>query len=226
MTDEPLHPAPFSVEVLELIDREKLLPEVGIVLDPFAGVGRIHRLATASRLTIGVEIEPEWADAHPDTRVGDATRLPFGDRCFDAACTSCTYGNRYSDHHRAGDGSYRRSYTHDLRALTDNPERRLHRHNTGLFKGTSREYWALHGAAWREVRRVLKPGAPFVLNVSDYIAGGERIPMVDGHAALLTLELDFILVDRFDVPTRRMRKGANAQLRVETEAVLVFERAR
>lgn len=220
---EPLHPAPYSAEILELIEREKLLPETGIVIDPFAGVGRIHRLATDTRKTIGVEIESEWADAHPDTRVGDATKLPFGASCFDAACTSPCYGNRYSDHHRARDGSYRRSYTHDLRKLTGNEARQLHRNNAGRYKGNSDDYWRLHGAAWRELRRVLRPGAPFVLNVSDYVANGYVVPIVDSHAALLTLELDFVLVDRFEVKTRRMRRGANSAVRVDCEVVLVFE---
>jgi hypothetical protein len=46
-----------------------------------AGTGVIHELPNE---TIGVEIEPEWASMHPDTIVGDATRLPFPAESFDA----------------------------------------------------------------------------------------------------------------------------------------------
>lgn len=219
---EPRHPAPFSVEILNLVEREHLLPDVGIVLDPFAGVGRVHRLATTTRRTVGIEIEREWAAAHPDTRIGNALKLPFGVGAFDAACTSCCYGNRYSDHHRASDGFWRRSYHHDLIQVTGNPDHRLHPDNAGKLKGTSPAYWDLHRRAWLEVRRVLRPGGRFVLNVSDYIAGGKRIPMVETHIEML-IGLCFDLVKRFDVQTKRMRRGAHSQLRVDAEAVLVFE---
>ncbi len=217
------HPAPFSKAVLEKIETEELLPEVGVVIDPFAGIGGVHQLATCTRATVGIEIEPEWAAAHPSTLVGNALALPFGAAAFDAACTSPCYGNRYSDHHRAADGSFRRSYHHDLVAVTGDPDHQLHADNAGKLRGTSEAYWDLHRRAWLELRRVLKPRAPFILNVSDYISGGSVVPMVDRHAALVT-EVGFELVDKIDVRTPRMRRGANSAARVETEAVLVFLR--
>ena len=68
-----LHPARFSDAVLDRIGT--MLDEYqvnGVVLDPFAGTGKIHRLATPTRRTVGVEIEPEWAATHPGTIVGNA----------------------------------------------------------------------------------------------------------------------------------------------------------
>lgn len=49
------------------------------------------------------------------TVIGDATRLPFDNRMFDAVITSPTYGNRMADHHDAQDGSKRITYRHSGR---------------------------------------------------------------------------------------------------------------
>ncbi len=58
-----LHPAPFSVSLLSVIERilvaEIELPFGSTILDPFGGIGRIHLLSGRYR-TISVEIEPEW----------------------------------------------------------------------------------------------------------------------------------------------------------------------
>jgi hypothetical protein len=131
ITQKILHPAKFSPTILETM--EAFLPEAGIVLDPFAGVGGCHAWATPTRQVVGIELEPEWAAAHPDTVVGNALFLPFAAVTFDAVATSPTYSNRFADSHRARDGSRRRSYTHDLRASTDDPERRLHKDNSGAM---------------------------------------------------------------------------------------------
>jgi DNA modification methylase len=217
------HPARFSQPVLQLVERHRLLPDIGIVLDPMAGVGGVHTLATIGRKTIGIEIEPEWAAAHADTMVGNCLRLPFGRASFDAVFTSPCYGNRLSDHHRASDPSVRRSYTHDLQYATGDPERRLHADNSGTLRATKGEYWAFHARAWAEVHRVLRPGGRFVLNVSDHIARGEVVPVVERHADLVLLT-GFTLIKEFRTTTRRMRYGANNQARVPTESVLVFDR--
>jgi hypothetical protein len=112
------HPAKFSGPVLEqlrhLVDRE--VTDVGRlrVLDPFAGVGGIHTLATPTVMTVGVELEPEWANQHPATLVGNALDLPFANNSFDAVITSPCYGNRLADHHEARDMSIRHTYRHAL----------------------------------------------------------------------------------------------------------------
>lgn len=93
MTATVAHPAKFTDVILATI-ADQLYGVTGRVLDPFAGTGRIHRLARPDLETVGVEIEPEWAAQHPNTVVGDALHLPFPDESFDAICTSPTYGNR------------------------------------------------------------------------------------------------------------------------------------
>lgn len=218
---EIVHPTPYSRNILDLVVEKGLLPERGIVLDPMAGIGRIHELATDTRFTVGVEIEPEWAAAHPDTMVGDATALQFGARSFDAVTVSCCYGNRYADHHDARDGSHRRGYTHDLRVQTGDPTRQLALMNAGRYYAWNPEYAGIHRLAWAEVHRVLRPGRRFILNVSDFVRDGRVVEVVALHISICAA-FGFRLVARYDVPTPRMRFGANNRARVDTEAVLVF----
>ena len=75
---EPLfdHPAKFSPEVMAALEgelrRELIAGSGAIVLDPFAGVGLVHRLALLGLETWGVEIEAPWAACHERTVHGDA----------------------------------------------------------------------------------------------------------------------------------------------------------
>lgn len=107
------HPAKFSEEILQVLDQLLAKYEVeGLVLDPFAGVGRVHELRNERIQTVGVEIEPEWARWHPDTICDDARNVPklFKPGEVSAIVTSPTYGNRMADHHEAMDGSRRHTY--------------------------------------------------------------------------------------------------------------------
>lgn len=224
----PISPAPFSANILRFISNSGLLPHTGVILDPFAGIGKVHQLATASLQIVGVEIEPEWAAAHPNTICGNALALPFEDESFDGAVTSPVYGNRMSDSHNAKDASVRRSYTHDLRRTTDDPERQLHPDNAGTLYAWNKDYWRFHVHAWAELRRVLKPGAPFLLNVSDFIRttqshGQKRIPVARTHARTC-IELGFKLEKAFPIETPRLRYGQNHEARALHEYVLYFKR--
>jgi DNA modification methylase len=216
-------PAAFSDSILRFIGNSGLLPHTGVIIDPFAGIGRIHRLASASLRTVGVEIEPEWAACHRSTIVGNALRLPFGPESFDGAVTSPVYGNRMSDHHSALDGSQRRSYTHDLQRTTGDLGRQLHPDNAGQLYAWQPKYWRFHVRAWAEVMRVLRPGAPFVLNVSDFIRNGQRVPVTKIHIQACT-KLGFEFIRAYPVETPRMRKGENHQARIDHEYVLHFRR--
>lgn len=196
----PLHPAKFSDPILDKLAalvtaearriRGRVTDRPVTVLDPFAGVGRIHRLARPGRVrTWGLEIEPEWAACHQDTVCTDAidwlTGHPYlrmmGDGVwtdgapngFDIVATSPCYGNRLSDHHEARDGSTRRSYRHDLgRPLTENS-------SGALPWGPA--YWTFHAEAYRRIRAALRPGGLFLLNVSDFYRRKALVSAVEWH---------------------------------------------
>jgi tRNA G10 N-methylase Trm11 len=221
------HPATFSDGILEFVTKKHLIP-LGLILDPFAGVGRIHELRHELRSTVGVEIEKPWADTRRGTIVGNARSLPFSNDRFDGVFTSPCYGNRMADHHVAKDGSTRRSYTHDLQKTVNDPTRQLHPDNAGKLYAWQPEYWELHEAAWREVYRVLKPSTPdktypFVLNVSDCIRRKKVFPVVAKHRELCQ-GLGFMVLQHHEIPTPRLRHGQNHEARVPTEAVIVFKK--
>ncbi|HET7110196.1 MAG TPA: hypothetical protein VFI41_04950 [Gemmatimonadales bacterium] len=226
--DEPerriYFPAAFTDTIIRFIGNSGLLPARGVILDPFAGIGRVHQLASVSLRTVGVEIEPEWAAVHANTVVGNALNLPFEPESFDGCVTSPVYGNRMSDSHKAKDTSIRRSYTHDLRRTTGDSERQLHPDNAGTLYAWQKEYWRFHVRAWAEVKRVLKHDAPFLLNVSDFIRttqshGRKRLPVVRTHLRVCT-ELGFKLHKAYPIETPRMRYGQNSENRTSYEYVL------
>lgn len=214
------HPAKFTPAILAKLG--ELLPLDGLVLDPFAGTGLIHQLALSGRYTIGIEIEPEWAHMHRRTFVGDATQLPFRSGMVDAVATSCTYGNRFADKHKAKDGSTRRSYTHDLREATGDPERSLHQHNTGGMQW-GEPYRVMHTLAWAEVFRVLRPGAMFLLNNKNHVRDFEVVPVNEWHQECC-LNLGFELKTTHVVPVKGMGFGQNGKARVDHEIILQFRK--
>lgn len=188
---EPDHPAPFSAAVLDVIAEvvEEETERQGRrlrVLDPFAGVGRIHLLGYQAD-TFASELQPRWAAAGGRRSVaGNAKALPFADRSIDVIATSPVYGNRLSDTY---DGSRDRCRDCSGSGLADEPEATmdcpacegsgrkpstryaytvqhgspLHDENAGrMHWRTGRggdAYRVLHQAAWREAYRVLRPGS-------------------------------------------------------------------
>ncbi len=223
--DATAHPAQFSPKIIEAF--QKYIDEFVIpftphpkVLDPFAGVGNIHRLVGCD--TYGIELEPAWATQHPRTLVGDATALPFGDNSFDVAITSPCYANRMSDHHNAKDGSYRRTYTHHMRALLNDDTVKLHERNAGQMQW-GEGYRKLHEEAWAEVYRVLKPNSYFLLNVKDHQRKHAKVSVSAWHANVCR-DLGFRLMHIQRIETRHFRYGANR--RRFPERVLVFLKLR
>jgi SAM-dependent methyltransferase len=204
------HPAKYSTDIIAQIG--ELLHGYDPVLDPFAGAGGIHQL---SNRTVGVELEPEWADQHPDTIPGDALALPFPDESFPAIATSPTYGNRMADNHDAKDGSHRATYRHMLgRDLSDS-------NSGGLQWGA--EYRDFHERAWKEAVRVLQPDGRFVLNIKDHIRNGQWQDVAAWH--INTIEgLGLHIVAIRPIVSSGNQFAANADKRVPAELVLAFDR--
>jgi hypothetical protein len=191
------------------------------VLDPFAGIGKIHSLRPAWE-TWGIELEPEWAYQSSNTictSVMDAAQtfsMPFS-----AIATSCCYANRMADSHKAKDASKRITYTHTLgRALTDG--------NAGSMQW-GEAYRDFHRGAWATVVPLLKPQGIFVLNISDHLRtvkrGGPqlRMPVEAWHLSALS-DLGLHLIEARRVTTRRQGFGANGKARVDGELVAVLRR--
>lgn len=221
------HPAPFSEPIVgqlrRLIDFERRrLAEAGEpafvrVLDPFAGVGRIHRIHRPGYVeTQGLELEPEWAACHERTRHGDVMAMPRGwYGRFHVIATSPDYGNRFSDGHDPKDPSERRGYKFDLgRDLSD----------ASLVAPWGPRYWRGHADAYRSMLSALRRGGLLLLNVSDFVADAKVVPVVAWHMGVLSaLGLD-PAGRAVAVPTRRMRKGQNHGARVAHEVILRYRR--
>lgn len=218
------HPAPYSPQIMvrlrELLP--ELVPEGAVVLDPFAGIGRIHELADLYA-TLGVELEPEWAAAHPQTLCGnsrDLRSLGLPTAGVDAIVTSPAYGNRLADSYDGRDGTRRYTYRISLdRPLSDDSGAAMHwREGRG-----GDAYRELHTAVWAEATAVLRPRGIFVLNVSNHIKGGEVQRVAEWHlATLLGMGYHLVRIDPVDTPG--MRHGANGELRTEGELLIVLRR--
>jgi tRNA G10 N-methylase Trm11 len=243
---ESRHPAAFNAAVLftcdSILAEEEArldLPAGLRVLDPFAGIGRVHRLPGR---TVGVELELEWARQAPmGSAVGDALHLPFADSTFDVLVTSPCYGNRMADHHEAQDAcsecggigytrpdsvaavdckacggsglSRRNTYRHALgRPLTK---------NSGAAMQWGSDYRRFHEAAWCEALRVLRPEALILCNVKNHIRGGIEQPVVEWHANMWMV-LGSSLHSAHRIGSRGLRQGANGDARIDAEILLVF----
>lgn len=224
MNDAPVrpeHPAKFSKPIIDhiatMVSKEMAHKRLqrAMVLDPMAGVGGIHRLReiVPGAETIGLEIEPEWAEQSPWTRVGDATAMTFEGGTVPIIAFSPPYGNRMADQFVSKDGTRRITYYHMLgRRLDDNSA-------AGLHFGP--EYQALMHDIYVECKRVLRQGGLLILNVSDFIRAGDVVPVVEWHVDDL-LALGFQVEYRERITTRRMKFGANHKLRVDYEEVIGF----
>lgn len=204
------HPAKFSDGLLSIFI--EMIPDGSKVLDPFAGTGKIHLLPFE---TTGLEIEPEWAELHPQTICGDATNMPFADSCFDVICTSPTYGNRMADSHVAKDGSIRNTYTHTL-------GRKLHDNNSGKMQW-GEKYRELHENAYKECYRVLKDNGLFILNVKNHIRKGKEVDVFKWHIDCLE-KLGFSLIEVKTLKVRGNGFGANGKTRTNFEYVALLKR--
>lgn len=230
MSDAPRHPAKYSEPIIGALERlvNARARERGpgpplTVLDPFAGTGRIHRLAKPGKVrTRGIELEPEWAGMHPDTICADSIawmhdRVQRGGSVrFDIVATSPCYGNRFADHHEARDGSSRRSYAHDLG--------RQPRDGSAAVLPWGARYWTFHGTAYRAIFSILRPGGWFLLNVSDFVRQGELVHAVEWHhGAAIGAGFHQARPIRW-ITTARHGHGAHRDARAAAEAIVILEK--
>lgn len=187
MIEPKEHPAKFSEPILKELEAMVYdrLPLGARILDPFAGVGGVHVLHPNYE-TFGVEIEEEWAVAHPRTQVGDSTQLTalFPTDHFDAVVTSPGYANRMSDNY-GGDPKGSKRYTYRIflgRLLKEN--------NGAKYNWSSRrqiaKYKQIHEDVWKECFKILSPGGYLLLNVSNHIRKHEVVDVVSWHQDTLT----------------------------------------
>lgn len=215
------HPAKWSREILAAIAptlKAWRLP----VHDPFAGTGqRLGELCDALELPFtGTEIEPEFAR---DQRVTpgdstDAATYPTGAYCV---VTSPAYPNGMADHFKATSldrNTYRQALAKRL-----GHDRPLHTNNMGRYglRYGDRQL-ARHYSIARQCVRWWPDRA--IVNIKDFFYKRTEIhPTVARWQQILT-DHDYLIVDEIPVKTPGQKKGANRDLRVDHEMVLVASR--
>lgn len=237
------HPAPFSEPIMDLL-KGLIADWEGPILDPYAGIGRVHELGRDD--TWGVEIEEEWAAAHERTIWGDSSELVLSTVAVggvmvrhpegsaprrtgvviprpNAVVTSPDYGNRMADQYlgtpkeqrlrdEEGVMPRRRSYAISL-------GRKLSLDSASRY-GFGEDYQRAHTKVFTAVTDVCHPGARLALNVSDHFAAYTRIYVTAWWVELIA-SLGWHVERMIPVGTRRFRDGANADLRVDAETVIV-----
>ena len=220
-TTETPHPAKFNDRVLDVVAEWLPSDRYSNVLDPFAGVGKIHQLPNT---TTGIEIELEWVQ---QTEPGGLTwhgncltlmeqwLVERGGGEWQAIASSPCYGNRMADCHDAQDGSRRVTYRHML--------------GRELSAGSSASmqwgpiYCAFHQVAWQVATQLLDDGGRFVLNIKNHIREGVEQRVTEWHMNTI-MSLGFELAALVPVVLPGMRYGANAAQRTPHEYVVVFDR--
>lgn len=240
------HPATYAPGVIERMVDIGRRWEVESILDHQAGTGKIREVAEALGVPwLGVDIEPEWA-AYPGVICGDARRLPFEGKRWDATFFSPGYANRMGDQYLGnaanekcrqclGVGSLLVEATGESRSCTKcngtgkakssrmgyaiSLGRKVSDGSGCRYGSFSRGYRELHSAIIDETMRVTR--RLIVLNVSDSLAEKQR-QYVSQWWIEEMLRRGARFMEGHTVPTARMRHGANWDSRVDGEQVLVF----
>lgn len=243
----PRHDAKFSGEVLEILKR--LAGDApGPIVDPFAGVGLIDQIGRAD--VIGIELEPEWAEASPVVRQGDALELGSYPPAVGTIMTSPTYGNRMGDRYLGpacggcgGTGWAQLSATAvglsvefgECDRCSGTGRDGAGRYGYGISLGRlASEGSSCHlqwGDGYREFHRrwlvvastVLEPGpARLVLNMSDHYRGGQLQYVCQWWIEEAGRQ-GFRLADTHRADTARQGHGQNGEKRAAAEMVFVFD---
>ncbi len=221
------HPAKYTDKFIPIF--ADILKDCKVVLDPFAGTGKISKIKNFGfkGKIICNEIEKDFADIEKNDlqifgssvdewHIGDAENLNYlKDSSVDGICTSPTYGNRMADNFNAKNGSRYITYTHCI-------GHKLQDGNTGKMQ-FGEQYETKHERIYKELFRVLKNNGIFVCNVSNFIKNGNEVNVVGFHRkALEKTGLSFIEERKIETP--RMGFGANREKRVKYESILIFKK--
>lgn len=214
---EVRHPAKFSKELIpvfnDIINKYRN-QEFPIILDPFAGTGKVHYI-NDNFDTYGIEIEPEWANMHHRTLCGDSTKMTHENCFFDFILTSPTYGNRMADCHIAKDNTKRNTYTHVLgRPLSDN--------NSGKMQFGG-EYKELHKKVYSECRRVLKSKGYMVINMKNHIRKGAEVDVCLWHKECIK-DIGFKFIEEYKIDVKGNGFGANMKNKIKYEKIMIFRK--
>lgn len=229
----PKHPAKYSDPILDVLDRLVAVEALRLrrtysrdrvceVVDIMAGVGRVHRLARPNKVfTTGIEIEPEWAAYNWRTICADVREYaarPGTHERYDVLATSPDYGNRFSDHHDAKDGSERHSYRHYLG--------RMPTAGSTVTLPYGRAYCEAHASIVRAAEHMVRPGGLVLWNVSNFYRGPELVGVIEFHRGLwLAQGYTHDGPDRKVVTKRHTGNGATAtQRRAAHEVVMRFRK--
>lgn len=227
------HPAMWSSEIL--VELAKAIPAGGRpngrwtpthVHDPFAGTGeRLGNVADANgwRFT-GTEIEAAFI-IDERVQVGDATlRSSYPRRPF-VIVTSPVYPNGIADDFNAQDGSTRRTYRAAL-SKVKGKDTRLQPNNMGAYGYRGQPFHSINRAMyWRLASDAIacwSRADAVYLNVSDFMQGGNREPVVSQWIATMQIAGWTLAARPKQIKTRRYKMGRNSSARVETEYLLHF----
>lgn len=213
------HPATFSDAAIdaihEAIKRHARRGKLRI-LDPFAGVGTIHKLSLKDSQrysTVGIELEKEWAEQHSDTIVGDALAVPLPLGLFEVVATSVCYANRMADHHEAKDGSTRHTYRHYLGRMPSD--------GSAAVQQWGQEYRDFHVRWLRHMHDRMTLRGLLVVDIKDHVRAGRWQGVVEWWAGAAVLNgFDFVEDVTYAVPSQR--HGANGDARADVAHLLVF----
>lgn len=207
------HPAKFTDKFIPIF--ANLLRGKNVVLDPFAGTGKIGMIRNfgfEGRIICNEIEEGFKEDYDVEWHFQDSENLNFlEDQSVDAICTSPTYGNRMADTYT--DKTKRITYTACL-------GKKLKSGNTGSMQ-FGMKYKEKHFKIYKELYRVLKTGGTFILNISNHIRGGSEVDVTKWHLETL-VSIGFKINEIKQIETQRMGFGKNGGKRCKCEFIIIL----
>lgn len=210
-------------------------PDDGFVLDPYGGVGGIHKLRELGGwTTVCVEREPEWHEQacrlYPaltgHTVLADLLSLVRLGDGMDAIVTSPAWGNRLADTYmggsdekagRAPSARSRRTYSIALGRVPDEGSSCTLDFERGRGGDAYRN---LHVRHLRHMATLLKPGGVVIIDIADHERKKQRQRVTDWWEMALGMTIGFV-EERRCVEAARWTYGANRKRYPETLLVAV-----